>query len=41
MGFVKTFISGTPEYDVNKQLSSLKQVLAKIQRVILFHPMKP
>ncbi len=35
----KTVYTGTPEYDVNKQLASFEQVLAKKPAGILLHPM--
>ncbi|WP_239445594.1 substrate-binding domain-containing protein [Vibrio nigripulchritudo] len=37
----KTVYTGTPEYDVNKQLASFEQVLAKKPAGILLHPMNP
>jgi ribose transport system substrate-binding protein len=37
----KTVYTGTPEYDVNKQLSSFEQVLAKNPAGIFVHPMNP
>lgn len=37
----KTVYTGTPEYDVNKQLASFEQVLAKNPAGILVHPMNP
>jgi ribose transport system substrate-binding protein len=38
---VKTRYSGTPEYDVNKQLASFEQELARKPAGILLHPMNP
>lgn len=37
----KTVYTGTPEYDVNKQLASFEQILAKKPAGILLHPMNP
>lgn len=37
----ETVYTGTPEYDVNKQLSSFEQILAKKPAGILLHPMNP
>ncbi|MFQ3228768.1 MAG: ribose transport system substrate-binding protein [Reinekea sp.] len=37
----ETSYTGTPEYDVNKQLSTFEQVLAKKPAGILVHPMNP
>ncbi len=37
----KTVYTGTPEYDVNKQLASFEQQLAKKPAGILLHPMNP
>lgn len=37
----KTVYTGTPEYDVNKQLSTFEQVLAKKPAGIFVHPMNP
>ncbi len=36
---VKTVYTGTPEYDVNKQLAVFEQILAKKPAGILLHPM--
>jgi ribose transport system substrate-binding protein len=38
---VKTVYTGTPEYDVNKQLAVFEQILAKRPAGILLHPMNP
>jgi ribose transport system substrate-binding protein len=38
---VRTRYSGTPEYDVNKQLASFEQELARKPAGILLHPMNP
>lgn len=38
---VKTRYTGTPEYDVNKQLASFEQELARKPAGILLHPMNP
>ena len=38
---VKTRYTGTPEYDVNKQLASFEQELARKPAGILVHPMNP
>jgi ribose transport system substrate-binding protein len=38
---VKTRYSGTPEYDVNKQLASFEQQLARKPAGIFLHPMNP
>ncbi len=38
---VKTVYTGTPEYDVNKQLAVFEQILAKKPAGILLHPMNP
>ena len=38
---VKTVYTGTPEYDVNKQLAVFDQILAKNPAGILLHPMNP
>ncbi|MCW5257664.1 sugar ABC transporter substrate-binding protein [Verminephrobacter aporrectodeae subsp. tuberculatae] len=38
---VKTRYTGTPEYDVNKQLASFEQELARKPTGILLHPMNP
>jgi ribose transport system substrate-binding protein len=38
---VRTRYSGTPEYDVNKQLASFEQELARKPAGILVHPMNP
>ncbi len=37
----KTRYTGTPEYDVNKQLASFEQVLAEHPAGVLLHPMNP
>ncbi len=37
----KTVYTGTPEYDVNKQLATFEQILAKKPAGILLHPMNP
>ncbi|MRI35144.1 transporter [Endozoicomonas sp. OPT23] len=37
----KTVYTGTPEYDVNKQLTTFEQILAKKPAGILLHPMNP
>ncbi|WP_394168495.1 substrate-binding domain-containing protein [Saccharospirillum alexandrii] len=36
-----TVYTGTPEYDVNKQLASFEQILARNPAGILLHPMNP
>lgn len=36
-----TVYTGTPEYDVNKQLASFEQILARDPAGILLHPMNP
>lgn len=38
---VKTVYTGTPEYDVNKQLAVFEQILAKKPAGIFLHPMNP
>ena len=38
---VKTVYTGTPEYDVNKQLAAFEQILAKKPAGIFLHPMNP
>ena len=38
---VKSVYTGTPEYDVNKQLAVFEQILAKKPAGILLHPMNP
>ncbi|SEM38838.1 monosaccharide ABC transporter substrate-binding protein, CUT2 family [Variovorax sp. YR750] len=38
---VRTRYTGTPEYDVNKQLASFEQELARKPAGILLHPMNP
>jgi len=38
---VKTRYTGTPEYDVNKQVASFEQELARKPAGILLHPMNP
>jgi ribose transport system substrate-binding protein len=38
---VKTVYTGTPEYDVNKQLAVFEQILAKNPAGIFLHPMNP
>ncbi len=38
---VKTVYTGTPEYDVNKQLAVFEQILAKKPAGIYLHPMNP
>ena len=38
---VDTVYTGTPEYDVNKQLAVFEQILAKKPAGILLHPMNP
>lgn len=38
---VRTRYSGTPEYDVNKQLASFEQEVARKPAGILLHPMNP
>jgi ribose transport system substrate-binding protein len=38
---VKTVYTGTPEYDVNKQLAVFEQILAKRPAGIFLHPMNP
>lgn len=37
----KTVYTGTPEYDINKQLSSFEQILARKPAGIFLHPMNP
>ena len=38
---VKTVYTGTPEYDLNKQLAVFEQILAKKPAGIFLHPMNP
>ncbi len=38
---VDTVYTGTPEYDINKQLAVFEQILAKKPAGILLHPMNP